>query len=100
MKIKDRFKLALIDENPTFVSFLALCPTLGITNSLDNAIGMGLSVIFVLIMSNVTISLIRKIVPSEIRIPVYITIIATLVTVLEMVINTFIPIKTMYNETI
>lgn len=90
-KFKRRFKTAVIDENPTFVSFLALCPTLGTTTSFSNAFGMGVSVVIVLIMSNVAISLVRKVIPSNIRIPVYITIIATLVTVLEMVLNTFLP---------
>lgn len=84
-------KQAVIFENPTFVSFLALCPTLGTTNSLSNALGMGISVIFVLSLSNVSISLIRKLVPNEVRIPVYISVIATLVTIIEMIIHTFVP---------
>lgn len=87
----EKLKQALIFENPTFVSFLALCPTLGTTNSLSNALGMGISVVFVLTLSNVSISLIRKLIPNEIRIPVYISIIATLVTVVEMLINAFVP---------
>lgn len=94
-KFLELLKQAIVFENPIFVSFLALCPTLGTTNSLSNALGMGLSVIFVLSLSNVAISLIRKLIPSEIRIPVYISIIATLVTVIEMLINTFLP--SLYN---
>lgn len=94
-KFLKMLKQAVIFENPTFVSFLALCPTLGTTNSLSNAIGMGISVIFVLTLSNMTISMIRKLIPSEVRIPVYISIIASLVTVIEMLIQTFVP--SLYN---
>ncbi len=90
-KFNKMLKTAVIDENPTFVTFLALCPTLGVTNNVANAIGMGISVIFVLAMSNVLVSSISRWVPDEIRIPVYITIIATLVTVLEMVMETYMP---------
>lgn len=78
------FSAGIIRENPIFVLFLGLCPTLGVTSSVTNAIGMGIGVIFVLLMSNVIISLIRKIVMDEIRIPVYIVVIASLVTLLQM----------------
>ena len=98
--VRDIFANGLFKQNPTFVQFLGMCPTLAVTKSVESAIGMGAGVIFVLVMSNLVISLIRNYVPREVRIPIYIVVIASLVTVLEMVINTFIPIKTMYNETI
>jgi len=81
----------LFKENPTFVLILGMCPTLGTTTSLYSGLGMGLSVLFVLIITNVLISLIRKIVPGDIRIPVYIVVIATVVTLLEWLINAYIP---------
>jgi electron transport complex protein RnfE len=89
--LKERFRVSLIDENPTFVSFLALCPTLGTTNTLSNAIGMGVSVILVLVLSNSIVAAIRKVVPNNIRIPVYITVIATLVTIIQMLMATYLP---------
>ncbi len=81
----------LFKENPTFVLVLGMCPTLGVTTSLENALGMGLSVVFVLILTNAVISLIRNIVPNEIRIPVYIIVIALVVTLIEWMLNAFIP---------
>lgn len=81
----------LIKENPTFVLILGMCPTLGVTTSLENGLGMGISVLFVLILTNTIISLIRKIVPSEIRIPVYIVVIALIVTMLEWLLQAYIP---------
>ena len=85
------FKAGLIDENPTFVQLLGMCPTLAVTTSLINAVGMGLSATFVLICSNLAISLVRKIVPSKIRIASYIVIIATFVSVIEMLLKAYIP---------
>lgn len=85
------FKNGLIKDNPVFSLFLGICSTLAITTSINNAIGMGVSVIIVLTMSNVIISMIRKITPDEIRIPVYIVIIATLVTIIQMLIQAFAP---------
>jgi len=81
----------VIKENPTFVLVLGMCPTLGVTTSLSNAVGMGLSVLFVLILTNSIISLIRNIVPDEIRIPVYITVIALVVTLIEWLLNAYLP---------
>jgi electron transport complex protein RnfE len=81
----------IIKENPTFVLVLGMCPTLGVTTSVSNAIGMGLSVLFVLMITNAAIALIRKIVPAEIRIPVYITVIALVVTLIEWFLNAYIP---------
>lgn len=81
----------LFKENPTFVLVLGMCPTLGVTTSLENALGMGLSVVFVLILTNAVIASIRNIVPSEIRIPVYIVVIALVVTLIEWLLAAFIP---------
>lgn len=87
----DNFKAGLIKDNPVFSLFLGICSTLAITTTVNNAIGMGVSVIIVLIMSNVIISCVRKITPDEIRIPVYIVIIATLVKIIQMLIQAYAP---------
>ncbi len=89
--IKNNFLKGLIKENPILVSMLGLCPTLAITTSLENALGMGIAFIFVLLMSNIVISSVRKIVPDEIRIPVFIVIIAAFVTIVEMIMAAFLP---------
>jgi len=81
----------IIKDNPTFVLFLGLCPTLALTNNLTNAVGMGLSVVVVLAITNALISMVRKIVPADIRIPVYITIIASVVTVMGMLMEAYMP---------
>ena len=78
-----------IKQNPTFVQFLGMCPTLAVTTKVENALGMGIGVIFVLVFSNLIISLIRKAVPREVRIPIYIVVIASLVTILEMLMNAY-----------
>ena len=78
-------------ENPVLVSALGMCPVLAITTSLENALGMGAAALFVLVLSNLIISLIRNIVPKEIRIPVYIVVIATLVTIVDMVMAAYLP---------
>lgn len=90
-EIKENFLKGIVKENPILVSMLGLCPALAITTSLENALGMGIAFIFVLTMSNIVISSIRKIVPSEIRIPIFIVIIATFVTIVEMVMSAFLP---------
>lgn len=84
-------KNGLINENPTFVQVLGMCPTLAVTTSLINGIGMGLSVTFVLILSNMLISMLRKIIPSKIRIAAYVVIIATFVTVVDLVLKAYVP---------
>ena len=81
----------IITENPTFVSLLGMCPTLATTKSVEAAIGMGLLVILTLIGSNTIISLLRKVIPSQVKIPCYILIIATFVTILKMLTEAFIP---------
>ena len=85
------FTAGIIKENPTYVLFLGMCPALGITTKVENAIGMGIAVIFVMTFSNIIVSIIRKIIMDEIRIPVFIIIIAALVTVLEMGMRTLTP---------
>lgn len=81
----------IFKENPIFVLLLGLCPTLAVTTSAKNAIGMGLSSMFVLLGSNVIISLIKNSVPKEIRIPVYITVISTFVTIIQMILAGYFP---------
>ena len=89
MNRKENFTAGFIRENPVFGLYLGCCSTLAITTSLNNAIGMGVSVIIVLILSNVIISMMRKIIPDEIRIPVYIVVIAALVKSIELLIKAY-----------
>lgn len=88
---KQGFLGRLISESPVFSMYLGLCSTLAISTSLNNALGMGIGVIFVLVLSNMLVSMVRHITPDDIHIPVYITIIATLVTVLSMLMHAFTP---------
>ena len=85
------FKNGLIDENPTFIQLLGMCPTLATTTSLINAVGRGLSATFVLVCSNFAISLVRKCIPNKIRIASYIVIIATFVTIIQMLLEAYLP---------
>lgn len=85
------FTKGIIKENPILVSVLGLCPALAITISVENALGMGIAILFVLTFSNLIISLIRNIVPNEIRIPMFIVVIATLVTLVDMLMGAFLP---------
>jgi electron transport complex protein RnfE len=78
-------------ENPIFVLMLGLCPVLGVSTQVSNAIGMSAGVLFVLLFSNIIISGLRHIIPSSIHIPAYIVVIATLVTITEMVMHAFVP---------
>ena len=91
MKNLKILKNGLIDENPTFIQLLGMCPTLAVTTSVINALGMGLSATFVLIFSNMVISMLRKCIPSKIRIASYVVIIATFVSVIEMLLKAYIP---------
>lgn len=84
-------KNGLFTENPTFIQLLGMCPTLAVTTSLQNGLGMGLSATAVLICSNFIISLLRKIIPDKVRIAAYIVIIAAFVTVIQMCLNAFLP---------
>lgn len=81
----------LLKNNPTFRLVLGTCPTLALTTAAMNGIGMGLAVTFILICSNVIISLLRKVIPGEVRIPAFVMIIATFVTIVRMLLDKFIP---------
>lgn len=85
------FLNGLLTENPTFVLLLGMCPTLAVTTGVINAIGMGLSTMAVLICSNIVISLLRKFIPGKIRIAAYIVIIAGFVTIVQMLLNAYVP---------
>jgi electron transport complex protein RnfE len=81
----------IIKENPTFVLLLGMCPTLGTTSSAINGMSMGLATAFVLICSNVAISCVKNIIPDKVRIPSFIVIIATFVTVVQMAMEAYLP---------
>ena len=81
----------IIKENPTFVLLLGMCPTLGTTSSAINGMSMGLATMFVLVCSNVAISSIKNLVPDMVRIPIFVVVIATFVTVLQMVMQAYVP---------
>ncbi|WP_334100256.1 electron transport complex subunit E [Thermotoga petrophila] len=83
------FTKGIIKENPTYVQVLGMCPTLAVTTSAINGLGMGLATTAVLTMSNVVISLIRKIVPDKIRIPIFIVVIASFVTMIDLLMHGF-----------
>jgi len=91
MDFKKQFKEGLLTKNPVLVQLLGMCSVLAITTSLFNGIGMGLSVTIILICSNVLISALRKVIPSEIRIAAYIVIIAGFVTIVDLILQAFLP---------
>ncbi len=91
MNFKKQFKEGLLTKNPVTVQLLGMCSTLAITTTLFNGIGMGLAVTIILICSNVLISALRKVIPSQIRIAAYITIIAGFVTMVDLFLQAFIP---------
>ena len=91
MDFKKQFKEGLLTKNPVLVQLLGMCSTLAITTSLFNGIGMGLAVTVILICSNILISALRKVIPNQIRIAAYITIIAGFVTVVDLSIQAFVP---------
>lgn len=86
------FSKGFIKENAVFALFLGLCPTLGVTTSAINGLGMGLATTFVLVMSNLVVSLIKNLIPNKVRIPSFIVIIATFVTVVELVMKGYVPV--------
>ena len=90
-KFVKTFVNGLVNENPTFRLVLGMCPTLAVTTAVSNGLGMGLATTFVLVCSNFFISLIRNFIPSKVRIPAYIVVIATFVTVVQMVLEGFLP---------
>ncbi|MDO4191173.1 MAG: electron transport complex subunit E [Bacteroidales bacterium] len=81
----------IVKENPTFVLLLGMCPTLGTTSSAINGMSMGLATMFVLICSNVVISLLKNLIPDKVHIPIYIVIVATFVTVVQMCMEAYLP---------
>ena len=81
----------LLNENPTFVLILGMCPTLGVTSSAINGMGMGVATMAVLIMSNIVISLIKNVIPDKVRIPAFIVVIASFVTMIEMLMQAYVP---------
>lgn len=94
MKRNSKLKIVsngIFEQNPTFKLVLGMCPTLAITTSAFNGFGMGIAATLVLICSNALVSLLRKVIPDKVRIPAYVLIIATLVTLLEMVLKKFVP---------
>lgn len=84
-----RMKSGLIEENPVFVQVLGMCPTLAVTTSAENGLGMGLATTAVLTMSNLVISLLRKIIPAKVRIPAFIVVIATFVTLVDLLLQAY-----------
>ncbi|MCR5666975.1 MAG: electron transport complex subunit E [Eubacterium sp.] len=90
-KYLERLKNGIITENPTFVLMLGMCPTLAVTTSAINGLGMGLSTTVVLVFANLIISLLRNIIPNRVRVPAYIVVVATLVTVVQFLLQGFVP---------
>ncbi|MGP1508848.1 MAG: electron transport complex subunit RsxE [Sphaerochaeta sp.] len=90
VNIKELTK-GIFKENPTFIIMLGMCPTLAVTSQFVNAIGMGAGVTFVLLFSNIFISLLKNVIPNSVRIPCYVVVIASFVTIVEMVFHAFIP---------
>ena len=90
-KYLERLYNGVIKENPTLVLLLGMCPTLAVSTQAINGIGMGLSTTAVLILSNVVISALRKVIPDQVRLPAYIVIVASLVTVTELLMKAYVP---------
>ncbi|MBR6294384.1 MAG: electron transport complex subunit RsxE, partial [Lachnospiraceae bacterium] len=90
-KYIERLYNGIIKENPTLVLMLGMCPTLAVTTSGSNGLGMGLSTTAVLIMSNLMISALRKIIPDKVRMPAFIVIVASFVTIVDLLIQGFLP---------
>ena len=85
------FTNGLLNENPTFRLLLGMCPTLAITKAASSGLGMGLATTFVLVFSNMVVSLLRNIIPDKVRIPSYVVVIATFVTIIDLMIKAFLP---------
>lgn len=90
-KCTERIFNGLVKENPTFVLMLGMCPTLAVTTSAVNGIGMGLSTTAVLVMSNMLISMLRKIIPDSVRMPAFIVVVASFVTIVDFLLEGFVP---------
>ncbi|HHE39940.1 MAG TPA: electron transport complex subunit E [Candidatus Cloacimonetes bacterium] len=91
MKAFQEFTKGIIKENPVFVMALGLCPTLAVSTSVQNAIGMGAAATFVLVCSNIFISLLKNLIPSKVRIPCFILVIASFVTIVDMTMEAYVP---------
>ncbi len=91
MKAFQEFTKGIIKENPVFVMALGLCPTLAVSTSVQNAIGMGAAATFVLVCSNILISLLKNVIPSKVRIPCFILVIASFVTIVDMTMEAYVP---------
>ncbi len=91
MNAKETFLKGLIKENPVFVLLLGLCPVLGVTTGAFNGLGMGIATLFVLFMSNLVVSVVRTLIPAKVRIPSYIVIIASFVTIVDLVMAGYLP---------
>ena len=87
----ERLYNGLIKENPTFVLMLGMCPTLAVTTSAINGVGMGLSTTVVLVLSNMLISMLRKIIPDSVRMPAFIVVVASFVTIVQFLLEGFVP---------
>ncbi|WP_105617990.1 electron transport complex subunit RsxE [Vallitalea okinawensis] len=87
----ERLKVGIIQENPIFMQVLGMCPTLAVTTSAENGLGMGLATTAVLMGSNLVIALIRKLIPSKVRIPAFIVVIATFVTMIDLLLQAYLP---------
>lgn len=85
------FSKGIIKENPVFVMMLGMCPTLGVTTSMANGLGMGIATLFVLIMSNLAISAVKNLIPAMVRIPCYIVMIASFVTIINLLMAAYLP---------
>ena len=90
-KNTERLYNGLVKENPTFVLMLGMCPTLAVTTSAINGIGMGLSTTVVLVLSNMLISMLRKIIPDSVRMPAFIVVVASFVTMVQFLLEGFVP---------
>ncbi len=90
-RLTERLHNGIIKENPTFVMMLGMCPTLAVTSNAMNGLGMGLSTTVVLILSNILISLLRKVIPDKVRIPAFIVIVASFVTIVQLTLQAYIP---------
>ncbi len=88
---KENFYKGILKENPTFVMLLGMCPTLGVTSTATNGFGMGVATLFVLLMSNIAVSLVKTRIPDKVRIPAFIIIIASFVTIVEMLLEAYVP---------
>lgn len=90
-KCTERLYNGLVKENPTFVLMLGMCPTLAVTTSATNGVGMGLSTTVVLVLSNMLISMLRKIIPDSVRMPAFIVVVASFVTIVQFLLEGFVP---------